>query len=116
MLLVLEGIEQLDQPRRLDVREDIPLHQHMLDLVHLGERPLSHLFERANLVGIRLAGEVDGSVTALADLRDDAELLDSKLGTALAEDDAFAAIVRLELATIVGARNLGRISVDDSRE
>jgi hypothetical protein len=106
MLLVLEGIEQLDQPRRLDVREDIPLHQHMLDLVHLGERPLSHLFERAHLVGIRLAGEVDGAVTTLADLSDDAELLDAELGAALAEDDAFAAIVRLELAAVVGTRDL----------
>lgn len=101
MLPILERIKQTDQPRRLDRRQNIPLHQYMLHLVHLGQRAFPHLFERAHLVGIILPREVDRAVPALSDLRDDAEMLYPELGSPFSEDDALAAVVRGELAVVV---------------
>ena len=108
MLVVLERVQQSDQPGRLDRTQDVPLDKDVLDLVHLRERALAHLFERAHLVRIGFTGEVDRAVPALTDLRDDAELVDAELGTALAEKDALAAVVRLELAGVVGTGYLRR--------
>jgi hypothetical protein len=58
VLAVLEGVQQPDKPRRLDGSEDVALDEHVLDLVHLGERALAHLLERAHLARVTLAGEV----------------------------------------------------------
>ncbi len=121
MVAVLERIEQTDKPRRLGCRQDVPLNQDVLDLregkrdqslsisllpdtatylIHLGQRRLLHLFQRADLPRIGLACEVDTTVPALPDLRDDAELLDAQLGAPPAEHDTLAARVRGELLRV----------------
>ena len=74
------------------------------DLIHLKERPFAHLLEGAYLAGLLLAGEVDLAVAALSDLSDDVELIDAELRAALAEDDALAPAVRLELFVVLGGR------------
>lgn len=68
MIPILESVQKADQPRRLGRRQDVPFDQDMLDLVHLGERRLFHLFQRADFARVGLAGEEDGSVASLADL------------------------------------------------
>ncbi len=65
----------------------------MLDLVHLRECAFTHLLERAYLVRIGFASEVDGTVAALTDLSDDPELVDTELGSPLAKEDTLATIV-----------------------
>lgn len=106
MVLVLERVQQSDQPRGLDSSKDIPLHQDVLHLVHLCQCTLSHLFEGADLVGIGFASEVDGTVAALTDLRNDTELLYSKLGSSLTEHNSLASAVRRELFGIFGSGDL----------
>ena len=68
MIPILESVQKADQPRRLGRRQDVPFDQDVLDLVHLGERRLFHLFQSADFARIGLAGEEDGSVSSLADL------------------------------------------------
>jgi hypothetical protein len=68
MIPILESVQKADQPRRLGRRQDVPFDQDVLDLVHLGERRLFHLFQSADFTRIGLAGEEDGSVASLADL------------------------------------------------
>ena len=65
---VLKRIQQADQPRRLGRRQNVPLDQDVLDFVHLGQRRLFHLFQRAHFARIGLAGEKDGSIASLTDL------------------------------------------------
>lgn len=93
MLLILERVEQPDEPRGLDSRQDISLHQDMLDFIHLCQSSLAHLFQSADFIGIGFASEIDGPVATLTDLSDDSELLDSELGSALSQDYAFTAAV-----------------------
>ena len=71
-------------------------------LVHLEQRALLHLLERAHLARVGLAGEVDLAVAALADLGDDLELVDLELEAALAEEGALAPAVGLELLGVLG--------------
>lgn len=68
MIPILKRVKQADQPGRLGRRQDVPLDQDVLDLVHLGQRRLFHLFQRADFARIGLAGEEDGSVASLSDL------------------------------------------------
>lgn len=105
---VLEGVEELDKPRGLDGRQDISLDQHMLDFVHFGQSTLAHLFQSAHFARVDLARKVDRAVPSLADLRDDAELVDAELGSPFSKQDALSAIVRLELARVLGAGYLPR--------
>ena len=93
MLGILEGIQQPDQPRRLDGRQNIPLHQYMLHLVHLGQCAFTHFLQRAHFLGIGFTSEIDGTITALPDLSEDAELVDAEFCTAFTEQDAFAPVV-----------------------
>jgi len=59
VVLVLESIKQSNQPGRLDRAQDISLDQDMLDFVHLCQCSLPHLLQRAYLVGVDFADEVD---------------------------------------------------------
>ena len=68
MIPVLERIQKTNQPRRLGSRQDISLDENMLDLIHLGQRSLFHLFQGANFASIRLSGEEDGSISTLSHL------------------------------------------------
>lgn len=130
VLGVLERIQQADKPRRLRRSEDIALDENMPDLaahatmslrprpvigaahlVHLEQRPLAHLLERAHLPRIRLACEEHLSIPALSDLRDDLELVDLGLDAPLAEDGAFPAAIGLELLRVLGLRELPLRSV-----
>ena len=100
VLLILEGVEQPHEPRSLDSRQNVPLHKHMLDLVHLGQRTFAHLLQRADFVGIRLPRQVDRSISTLTDLGDDPEVLDAELGTSFSEENALSAIVRCKLLVV----------------
>lgn len=57
MLAVLEGVQEADKPRRLDGSENIALDEDVLDLVHLGECALAHLFESAHFARVPLTSE-----------------------------------------------------------
>ena len=70
-------------------------------LVHLEERPLLHLLQRTHLPRVCLACKVDLTISTLADLRDDLELVDLELDTALAEEGAFATAVGLEFVGVL---------------
>lgn len=109
MFLVLESVEQLDEPRRLHGTQNVSLDQYVLDLVHLGQSALSHLLKSAHLVGIDLAGEVDRSITSLSDLCDDSELVDLELRTTLSEQDPLSAAVRAVLFGILFIGDLLRL-------
>jgi hypothetical protein len=112
MVLVLEGVEEADKPGGLDGSKNVTLDKNVLDLVHLGKSTLAHLFERADLVSLDLAGKVDRAVTALADLGNDTELVHLELGAALAEEDTLPSVVALELLGVcVG----GDLRVSSSR-
>ena len=93
MFLVLESVEQFDEPRRLYGTQNVSLNQYVLDLVHLGQSALSHLLKSAYFVGIDLSGEVNRSITSLSDLCDDSELVDLELRTALSQQDSLSATV-----------------------
>ena len=83
-------------------------------LVHLEQRPLLHLLERTHLAGVGLAREVDLTIPALSDLRDDLELVDLELDAALAEESALSATIGLELLCILLLSEvaLGRVLVE----
>ena len=55
---------------------------------------------------VRLAREVDLAIPALADLRDDLELVDLELDAALAEEGALAAAVALPLLGVLLLREV----------
>ena len=62
-------------------------------LVHLEKRPFLHLLKSAHLMSIGLASEVDLSISTLADLRNDLELINLELDATLAEKSTLAATV-----------------------
>ena len=93
MLNILESIQQPDQPRCLDSGQNISLYQNVFDLVHFRESTFSHLFEGTNLVGVGFASQVYRAIPTLTDLSNDAKLVDTKLGAALAEKNSLSSIV-----------------------
>lgn len=93
MFNILESIKKFNQPRSLDGSQDIPFYQNMFDFIHLGQSPLSHLFESTNFPRINLSSEINGSITSLAYLGDNPELIDSELCTSFSKEDTFSAIV-----------------------
>lgn len=106
VFLVLESVEETYEPRSLDGGENVSLDENMLDLVHLGKSTLAHLLESAHLIGVRLAGEIHRAVATLADLSDDAELINAELCTAFAEKYSLTSIVALKLFGVCLAGDL----------
>lgn len=111
MLAVLESIQEFHEPGRLDGCQNVTLDQHVLDLVHFGERALAHLFEGADLLRVGFASEIDRAVAALADLGEDAKLLHTQTCTALAQQHALATIVGDELALVLCGWKIALASV-----
>lgn len=99
---ILKRIKQPHQPLRLRRRQNIPLHQHVSNLIHLEQRGLHHLLQRADFACLAFTSEVDLAVAALPDLGDDVELIDVELGASAAEDDALATAVGFEFFGILG--------------
>lgn len=93
MLDVLEGVQQLDEPRSLDGSQDVSFDQDMLDFIHLCKCAFSHLFQGTYFPGIDLSREVDGSVASLTDLSNDSELVDPEFCSSLSEQDTFSTVV-----------------------
>ncbi len=80
-------------------------------LIHLEQRLLFHLFQRADLPCLLLPGKKDLAISTLANLGDDMELVDAKLGTPPAEKYAFAPTVTLELFRILRGLEIAGLGV-----
>ena len=76
----------------------------MPNFIHFGERSLAHLLEGDYLSGILFASQVDFSISALANLNDDVERLEAKLGAPLPKQDALATAVGGPLGLISWTR------------
>lgn len=95
MLSILERIQESDEPRRLDCRQDIPLDQDVLHLVHLGQGGFTHLFQGTDFPCVDLSCEIDGSITTLTDLSNYGKLVDTELGSSFSQGGTFSTRVAL---------------------
>jgi hypothetical protein len=83
--LVLEGIQQSDEPLAIRICENISLSQNVSNLIQFKEQRLAHNLECANLLGIPLLGQVHLTVPTLTNLCEDLEIALSQASPAFSQ-------------------------------
>lgn len=90
-LLILEGVEEADEPLALGVGQNISLGQDMSDLIEFEQKFLTHDLERADLSGIFLLGKIDLAISSLSNLCENLKITLAKTNTALSQVRTFSA-------------------------
>jgi hypothetical protein len=67
-LLILESIEQSNQPFAVGCREDVAFCQDVSNLVQLKEQLLAHDFQGTDFAGVFLLSKIDLPVSTLSNL------------------------------------------------
>ena len=88
--VVLECIEELNQPVALGRRQDVTLGENVPDFVELEEQLLAHDLQRAHLSRVLLLRKIHLAIAALADLGQDLEVVLAKSGPPLPQLCALA--------------------------
>lgn len=109
ILVVLEGIQQTDEPLTLGGRQDVSLCQDVADLIQLEQQPLAHDLQRAHLLRIFLLGQEHLTVASLPDLGKDLEVALAKTCPPLAEIGSLSASVFVPHLLVRLIWSLGRV-------
>jgi hypothetical protein len=83
--LILEGIEQPDEPFAVGRCEDVTFCQDVSNLIELEKQFLAHDFQGTDFARVLLLSEINLSISALSDLSENLEVAMSKSRSALSQ-------------------------------
>jgi hypothetical protein len=109
-LIILEGVEQSNQPLALRVGQDITLCKDVSNFIQFEEQLLAHNLQRTNFSGILLLGKEDLSISTLSNLRKDLEITLPETNPTLSEIGSLSANVLLpdRIVCFLGRGRRGR--------
>lgn len=111
LVIILEGIQKLDEPFALSGSQDVTLCENMPDLIQFEQQLLAHHLQRAHLARVLLLCQIHLSIATLADLRQDLEVVLAQTGPTLAQMRPFAAQVFEQRGLVFFGGCGGRIGI-----
>jgi len=113
-LVILEGIEQTNEPLALCISQDITLSENMSDLVQLEEQLLAHHLQSTDFPGILLLRQENLSISTLSNLCEDLEVTLPKTNPTLSEIGALSTTYfdQTGYKFLVGCRRFGEFGFE----